>query len=150
MMIFKKAIPRRTFLKGAGTSLALPLLEAMVPALATARQIAAWQPKRLSIVYAANGMIMSKWTPAKTGPGYEMTPILQPVSPFRDQLLVLTGLTHNEGRAHPDESTGDHARAGATYLTGVHPRKTEGADTRAAITADQIVARAFADQTQLA
>jgi hypothetical protein len=79
-----------------------------------------------------------------------MTPILEPLTPFRKNLLVLTGLTQNEGRAHPDESTGDHARAGATYLTGVHPRKTEGADTRAATTADQIVAKAFAEQTQLA
>src|SRR5438094_9889763 len=113
MMIFKKAIPRRTFLKGVGTSLALPLLDAMVPALATARQIAAWQPKRLSIIYAANGMIMSKWTPVTTGSSFDMTPILEPLTPFRDRLLVLTGLTHNEGRAHPDESTGDHARAGA-------------------------------------
>ena len=148
-MIFKKAIPRRTFLQGAGAALALPLLDGMVPAMATSRQILAWQPKRLSIVYVANGMIMNKWTPATTGAGYEMTPILEPLTPFRDHLLVLSGLTHNEGRAHPDESTGDHARAGATYLTGVHPRKTEGADTRAAITADQLVAKAFAGQTQM-
>jgi hypothetical protein len=150
MMIFKKAIPRRTFLRGVGAALALPLLDGMVPAMASPRQAKAWQPKRLSIVYAANGMIMNKWTPATTGASFEMTPILEPLTPFRDQLLVLTGLTHNEGRARPDESTGDHARAGATYLTGVHPRKTEGADTRAATTADQIVAKAFAEQTQLA
>ena len=150
MMIFKKAIPRRTFLRGVGASLALPLLDGMVPVFASARQLSAWQPKRLSIVYAANGMIMSKWTPATTGSAFDMTPILQPLTPFRDRLLVLTGLTHNEGRAHPDESTGDHARAGATYLTGVHPRKTEGADTRAAMTADQIAAKAFGAETQLA
>jgi hypothetical protein len=149
MMIFKKAMPRRTFLKGIGTTLALPLLDGMVPAMASARQTGPWQPKRLSVVYAANGMIMEKWTPATTGPDFEWTPILEPLKPFRDQLLVLTGLTHNEGRARPDESTGDHARAGATFLTGVHPRKTEGADTRAATTADQIVAKAFAGQTQM-
>ncbi len=150
MMVFKKAIPRRTFLRGVGASLALPLLDGMVPAFANPRELSAWRPKRLSIIYAANGMIMSKWTPARTGSGFEMTPILQPLTPFRDRLLIMTGLTHSEGRAHPDESTGDHARAGATYLTGVHPRKTEGADTRAATTADQIVAKALGAQTQLA
>jgi hypothetical protein len=89
-------------------------------------------------------MIMDKWTPATEGTGFELTPILQPLAPFRDQMLVLSGLTQNEGRALPDESTGDHARAGATFLTGVHPKKTEGADVRAGVSADQITARAFA------
>src|ERR1051326_8862688 len=150
MMIFKKAMPRRTFLRGVGASLALPLLDGMVPALASPRQAALWQPKRFSIVYAANGMIMNKWTPATTGSGFQMTPILEPLTDFRDNLLVLTGLTHIDGRAHPDESTGDHARAGATYLTGVHPRKTEGADTGAATTVDQIAAKVLGRETQLA
>ena len=150
MMIFKKAIPRRTFLRGMGATLALPLLDGMVPAMASPRARLGWQPKRLSIVYAANGMIMNKWTPATTGTDFELTPILEPLAPSRDHLLVLSGLTHNEGRARPDESTGDHARAGATFLTGVHPRKTEGADTQAATTADQIAAKALQGQTQLA
>jgi hypothetical protein len=148
MMIFKKAIPRRTFLRGIGATIALPLLDSMVPAMAAPGASLAWQPKRLSIVYAANGMIMDKWTPMTTGTGFELTPILEPLAPFRDQLLVLSGLNHNEGRALPDESTGDHARAGATFLTGVHPRKTEGADTRAATTMDQIAAQALGGQTQ--
>ncbi len=150
MMIFKKAIPRRTFLGGLGTTLALPLLDGMLPALATARQTIATRPKRLSVVYAANGMIMDKWTPSATGSEYEPTPILEPLTAFRDQMLVLTGLTHNEGRALPNESTGDHARAGATFLTGVHPSKTEGADVRAGVSADQIVAKSFRSHTQLA
>ena len=148
MMIFKKAIPRRAFLRGTGAAMALPLLDAMVPALAAPRQSLAWQPKRFSIVYAANGMIMEKWLPATTGAGFELTPILEPLAPYRDQLLVLSGLTHNEARARPDESTGDHARAGASFLNGVHPRKTEGADTRAATTADQIAARTLGGRTQ--
>ena len=132
MMIFKKAIPRRTFLRGIGTTLALPLLDGMVPAMAATRQTV--KPiNRMSVVYCANGMIMPKWTPATEGAAFELTPILEPLAAFREQMLVLTGLTHNEGRARPEESTGDHARAGATYLTGVHPRKTEGADVQAAV-----------------
>jgi hypothetical protein len=150
MMIFKKAIPRRTFLQGVGATIGLPLLEGMVPAMAATRQTAAAPMTRLSIVYIANGMIMPKWTPATEGAGFELTPVLEPLASFRNQMLVLTGLTHNEGRALPDESTGDHARAGATYLTGVHPRKTEGADTRAGISADQIAAKELGKYTQLA
>ncbi len=150
MMIFRKAIPRRTFLRGLGATVALPLLDSMVPAMAALRDTPANAPVRLSIVYIANGSIMEKWTPATDGPNYELTPILQPLAPFRDQMLVLSGLAHNEGRALPGENTGDHARAGATYLTGVHPRKTEGADTRAGISADQIAARELGKHTQLA
>ena len=149
MMIFKKAIPRRTFLRGIGATVALPLLDGMVPAMAATRQTA--NPvKRFSCVYAANGMIMDKWTPAIEGAGFALTPILEPLAPFRDQMLVLSGLAHNAGRALPGESTGDHARAGATFLTGVHPKKTEGADTRAGISADQIAAKEFGKYTQQA
>ena len=150
MMIFRKAIPRRTFLRGLGTTLALPLLDGMVPAMAAQRDTAAKPVVRLSVVYVANGVIMDKWTPAIEGAGFELTPILEPLAPFRDRILVLSGLAHNSGRALQGENTGDHARAGATYLTGVHPRKTEGADTRAGISVDQIAARELGKHTQLA
>ncbi|MCH8268981.1 MAG: DUF1552 domain-containing protein [Acidobacteria bacterium] len=150
MMIFRKAIPRRTFLRGLGTTLALPLLDGMVPAMAAQRDTAAKPVVRLSVVYIANGVIMDKWTPAIEGAGFELTPILEPLAPFRDRILVLSGLAHNSGRALQGENTGDHARAGATYLTGVHPRKTEGADTRAGISVDQIAARELGKHTQLA
>jgi hypothetical protein len=150
MMVLKKAIPRRTFLRGLGTSLALPLLDSMVPAMARAATTAAKPPLRLSVVYAANGMIMDKWTPATEGSGFELTPIMEPLAPFRDQMIVLSGLAQNAGRALPGENTGDHARAGATFLTGVHPRKTEGADTLVATSADQIAARELGKHTQLA
>lgn len=96
MMVFKKAIPRRTFLRGIGATVALPLLDGMVPAMAATRQTAANPVSRLSIVYAANGMIMNKWTPATEGTGFELTPILEPLAPFRDRMLVLSGLTHND------------------------------------------------------
>ncbi|MSO18909.1 MAG: DUF1552 domain-containing protein [Acidobacteria bacterium] len=148
MMIFKKAIPRRTFLQGAGATLALPLLDSMVPALAAVGDPAAKPALRFATVYTANGMMMDKWTPAAVGSNFEITPILEPLTPFRNQMLVLSGLNHASGRALAGENTGDHARAGATYLTGVHPKKTEGADTRAGVSADQIVARELGKQTR--
>jgi hypothetical protein len=93
---------------------------------------------------------MNKWTPATEGAGFELTPTLEPLAPFRDSLLVLSGLNHESGRALSGENTGDHARAGASYLTGVHPKKTEGADTQAGISADQIAAKELGKHTQLA
>ena len=132
MIVTQKAIPRRTILRGLGTTLALPLLDAMVPALARAQSAAAKPPNRLSTVYLPNGIMMDKWTPATEGAGFKLMPIMEPLAPFKDRMLVLTGLAHNSGRAQAGENTGDHARAGATYLSGVHPKKTEGADTRPA------------------
>ena len=140
MMIFKKAIPRRTFLRGLGTTLALPLLDGMIPAFARGGDTAATPARRLSIVYLPNGIMMDKWTPATEGAGFELTPILEPLAPFRDRVLMLTGLNDEPARAKEGENTGDHARAGSTYLTGVHPRKTEGADVEAGISMDQIAA----------
>ena len=146
MMIFKKAMPRRTFLRGLGTTLALPLLDGMIPAFAATAKPAV----RLSIAYVANGRIMDKWTPKKEGTDFEFTPTLEPLAPFRDQLLVLSGLNHQAGRAQLGEDTGEHGRAGGTYLTGVHPKKTEGADMRAGISMDQVAAKELGKHTQLA
>src|SRR5437879_5554516 len=92
MMNFKKAIPRRTFLRGVGATLALPLLDGMVPAFASTLDPAAKPVVRFSTVYVPNGEIMEKWTPQREGAAFELTPILEPLAPFRDQLLVLTGL----------------------------------------------------------
>src|SRR5437773_2569307 len=92
MMIFKKAIPRRTFLRGMGVTLALPLLDGMVPAFAGARDTATTPSLRLTFMYGPNGRIMNKWNPAIEGASYEMSPSLAPLAPFRDQILVLTGL----------------------------------------------------------
>ena len=146
MYITQKAIPRRTILKGLAASLALPLLDAMLPAFANAA--ATKSPTRLSVVYLPNGIMMDKWTPATTGANYQLTPILEPLAPFKDRMLVLTGLAHNSGRALAGENTGDHARAGASYLSGVHPKKTEGADTEAGVSMDQIAAKELGKQTQ--
>lgn len=149
MMIFKKALPRRTFLHGMGAALALPLMDGMVPAFAKA-QGSAQSPTRLSFLYVPNGVIMDKWTPAAVGTGFAMTPVLAPLAPFQDKLLVLSGLVANGARALAGEGAGEHARASATFLSGVHPKKTEGSDLRAGISVDQIVAQHLGSDTQLA
>lgn len=149
-MVFKKAIPRRTFLRGAGTALALPLLDSMIPALTAFGQTAAKPNLRLGIVYVPNGMIMPKWTPLTEGPAYELTPILEPLGPFRDRFLVLSGLAANGGRALEGEGAGDHARASAAFMSGVHPKKTEGSDLHAGISFDQVAAKELGKRTQLA
>ena len=150
MIITKKFLPRRAFLRGIGATLALPLLDSMVPALAATSARAAHSPTRLSFVYVPNGMIMDRWTPATLGSNYDLPTILEPLAPFQDDMLVISGLAHNTGWALEGEGPGEHARASATFLTGVHPKKTEGADLRAGISIDQIVAREFRQHTQLA
>jgi len=143
MMIFKKAIPRRSVLKGLGASLALPLLDGMVPALSAAPA----PPRRIGFVYVPNGMIMEKWTPEKEGAAFELPPILEPLAPFRDQLLLLSGLNQNMAAALPGEGEqAPHERAGATYLTAVHPRK-EG---HVGVSVDQVAAQQLGQHTQLA
>ena len=134
-MITGKALPRRTFLRGMGATVALPFLDAMTPAFASASA----PVTRVAFVYTANGVIMRDWTPAEEGPGFAFSKTLTPVEPFRDDLLVLTGLAHRNGEALGD-GPGDHARAGASWLTGVHPRKTRGADIRNGMSVDQMLA----------
>ena len=147
MMIFKKAIPRRTFLRGVGATLALPLLDSMIPALGAGIDIAARPATRLAFVYVPNGQIMSKWTPATDGANFEITAILEPLASFRDQFLVLTGLDHDMADPFPGEGeVAPHDRASASYLTGVHVKR-EGI---AGISVDQIAAKELGRQTQLA
>lgn len=146
MIITKKSLDRRTFLRGAGAAVSLPLLDSMIPALSAAPQ----PVKRLAVAYVPNGIIMQKWTPAAEGASFELPAILQPLAPFRDRLLVLSGLRSHPAFPEPGEGTGDHARAAATFLTGVHPKKTEGPDIRAGISMDQLAARELGKQTQLA
>src|SRR5258708_2848036 len=98
MMIFKKAIPRRTFLRGAGAAFALPLLDAMVPALATAADTAAKPVTRLGFIYIPNGVIMADWTPPSEGTAFELGPILTHLAPSRERLLVLSGLSQDNSR----------------------------------------------------
>ena len=150
MIITKKRLPRRTFLKGLGVAVGLPLLEGMIPAFALANDIVAKPASRISFVYVPNGIMMDKWTPATAGPEFEMTPILEPLTSMRENLLLLSGLSHLEARSLPGEGAGDHARASASFLTGIHPNKTEGADLRNGISLDQIAAKELSKHTQLA
>jgi len=120
----------------------------MVPALSLAKNPAADPAMRLGFVYVPNGIIMDRWTPVGEGAGFKFAPTMQALEPFRDRMLVLSGLAQANGRALGD-GPGDHARAGATWLTGVHPKKTGGADIHAGVSVDQIAARELGKTTQL-
>ena len=142
MFITRQAIPRRTVLRGMGAVVALPLLESMVPALGAAPE----PLKRFSVVFAPNGMNMLKWTPASDGLGYELSPTLEPLKPLRDRLLVISGLNNSVGDPLPGEGeSAPHERAGAVFLTTVHPQR-EG---RVGISVDQMAARELGKKTQL-
>lgn len=143
-MITGKALPRRTFLRGMGATVALPFLDAMTPAFASAST----PVTRVAFIYTANGVIMQDWTPVEEGPGFGFSKTLTPVEPFRDDLLVLTGLAHRNGQALGD-GPGDHARACASWLTGVHPKKTLGADIRNGMSVDQMLAETIGRDTPL-
>jgi hypothetical protein len=141
-----RRISRRTALRGLGTLVALPLLEAMLPARAV-RGAAAAAPRRLAFVYVPNGVHVPAWVPAGGGASFQLSPILRPLQAVKDDLLVLSGLALDPACAHGDGG-GDHARAMAAFLTGAHPRKTNGANLRAGISVDQLVARRVGHATR--
>jgi len=150
-MIFKKAIPRRTFLRGMGTALALPLLDGMMPSFANAAAADVAKSKvRLSVAYVPNGIIMEKFTPANEGALAELPPTLKPLEAFRDHIAVLSGLDLKCANQLPGEGGGDHARGAAAFLTGIHPVPTQGANMRMGISMDQVAAQHLASKTQLA
>ena len=140
-------LSRRTFLRGVGAAIALPMLDAMTPALASVGK-ASKAPVRLVFCYVPNGVIMKDWTPTTVGPGFELPRILKPLQALREDLMVLSGLADHNGNELGD-GPGDHARAGASFLTGVHCKKTAGADIRNGVSADQIAAQAFSSATRL-
>jgi hypothetical protein len=148
MIIKKIALPRRTFLHGMGAALALPFLDAMVPALsAAAKRTGA--PRRLGFVYIPNGVNWMKWTPEAGAGALTLSPTLQPLEKFRDHLVVLSQLNSEPAEAQGDGS-GDHARSSGAWLTGVHPKKTEGGDARAGKTVDQYAAEELGKDTPFA
>jgi Protein of unknown function (DUF1552) len=146
MIITRMHLPRRTFLKGMGAVIALPVLDAMTPAFG-APAASGKAPIRLAFTYVPNGITMADWTPAADGAAFEYSRILEPLEAFRADTLVLSGLSHRNGNALGD-GPGDHARAAASYLTGVHPRKTAGADIENGISVDQIAAQHLAEETR--
>ena len=147
-MITNKHLDRRTFLRGMGAAIALPMLDAMTPAFAAPGR-AGRPPVRLAFTYVPNGITMADWTPKGEGAAFELSRVLEPLEPFRRQTLVLSGLAQRNGNALGD-GPGDHARAAASYLTGVHPRKTAGADIQNGISVDQIAAQHLAPHTRFA
>ena len=154
MFITKRALPRRTFLRGVGATLALPLLDAMVPASTALAQTAANPVRRLGFIYLPNGVArnftgINYWTPAGEDTGFELSPILRPLAPYRERLLVVSGLAQHQADAFDDGANGDHTRGTSSWLTGVHCKRTEGADVRNGISADQIAASHLGQSTAL-
>ena len=140
MFITKMSLPRRTFLRGMGIGVALPLLDAMIPALTASARTAATPVRRAGFIYVPHGAVMSEWTPATVGSGFEFKPILKPLEPFQDSLTVVSGL------ARPVESY-NHAGSVSAWLSGVAAKKTEAEDVRLGITFDQVVARHIGGDT---
>ncbi len=142
MIITKKAIHRRSVLRGIGATLALPLLDGMVPALSALRTTPAQGMRRFGVVYVPNGMAMDYWTPRAEGTALELSPVLRPMAPFRDQTLILTGL-------NPGPGGGAHAGASTKFLTGVPGKMTDGAEIQAGTSIDQLLGRELGRHTEL-
>jgi hypothetical protein len=147
MIVTKKAVSRRTVLRGIGAAVSLPLLDAMVPALTATAQTPAKAVRRLGVIYHPNGVIYPKWVPNGTGRGFEFSPVLAPLEPFRDRVTVITGLSSHQAEALGDGG-GDHSRACGAYLTGVHVRKSDSVVGNG-VSMDQIAANAVKGETQL-
>jgi hypothetical protein len=144
-----RRLSRRTVLRGLGTAIALPWLEAMAPEAGAAASVGRPAPLRMAFLYVPNGVHMADWTPSKTGSDFQLPHILEPLAPVKDDLLVLTGLAQRNAEALGDGG-GDHARSLATFLTGCHPKKTDGANIRAGISVDQVAALKVGQQTRFA
>jgi hypothetical protein len=142
MMIFNKAIPRRTFLRGLGAAIALPWLDSMAPAFAAQSDVSAQTPLRLGFVYVPNGIIREDWLPASAGAQFETTNVLRQWTPYRDQMLVLSGMDGGP------QFVGGHVRGSSMWLTGAEPKQSMN-DVRSGVSVDQVVARQFGKDTQL-
>jgi hypothetical protein len=147
-------LPRRTFLRGLGTTVALPLLDCMRPTISTAAEGAghaaesAAAPVRMAFVFVPNGVIQEAWKPEQEGIGYALSETLQPLAELQAHFNVLTGLAQRNGNALGDGG-GDHARSAASFLTGAHPYKTSGANIRAGVSVDQVAAARIGHHTML-
>ena len=140
-----KHLHRRTFLKGLGAAVSLPLLESMTPVRAMAADTR--PPTRMAFLFVPNGVHMEEWKPAATGAYYDLPRILKPLSPVKRDLCVLSGLTQDKGRANGD-GPGDHARSAGVFLTGVQPLKSEGSEIRAGVSVDQFAAQRIGHETR--
>jgi hypothetical protein len=145
MFVTKKSLSRRTMLRGIGTAIALPLLDAMIPAYAPAATTA--PIRRLGVVYHPNGVIYDEWLPKGSGANFELSPTLKGLEAFKDKIIVVTGLSSEPAEPYGDGG-GDHSRACGSFLTGVHVKKSDSL-LENAISMDQIAAKAFERETQL-
>ena len=138
--VLRRRMHRRTFLRGAGAALALPWLEAMAPPLMARQRTAAAAPRRIGFVYIPHGVIMNQWTPAAAGAAFEFTPILQPLEPYRNDLIVVSNLTRAA-------AVDNHACSASAWLTGVAAKRTDGPDFRNGESVDQVIARQIGQDT---
>ncbi|MBI4473772.1 MAG: DUF1552 domain-containing protein, partial [Acidobacteria bacterium] len=145
MIIAKKAISRRTVLKGLGTAVALPLLDAMAPAMTALGQTAAKPATRFGAIYVPNGVIPGQWFPAKEGSDFEYSPSLKPLEPWRDKILVLSGLDSVPPPPPGERQYNNHADASTRYLTDTTPSRV----LRAGISVDQVLAKNWEKETTL-
>jgi Protein of unknown function (DUF1552) len=148
MIITGKHVSRRSLLRGASAAIALPMLDAMIPALSAATKVRKVSPTRMAFVYVPNGIDMRNWRPDVVGRNFNLPSILQPLASLQDDLLVFSGLKDHSAEALGD-GPGDHARAAASFLTGVHPRKTAGSDISVGISVDQVAAQKMGSATRL-
>jgi len=145
-------IPRRTFLRGVGTAIALPMLDAMAPLTSLGADTAATPaaaPLRTAFFYIPNGVNMEHWKPKGEGTDFEFPEILSPLAEIKEDINILSGLAHDKAKANGD-GAGDHARSAAAFLTGCQPRKTDGADIKAGISVDQLAAQHVGKATKFA
>jgi hypothetical protein len=146
MFITKKHLPRRTFLKGATAGVALPMLDAMLPAMAADPE----PITRYSFIHIPHGASPGYWNPESTAANWALSPSLQPLSAYKDQLTVITGMDHRMATSlSQEESAGDHSRTAAVFLSAAHPRRTEGQDIEAGITIDQVIAQKIGQNSPL-
>ncbi len=144
--ITKRHLPRRTFLRGAGVAIGLPLLDSMVPAQTPLAATAANPRSRLGCIYVPHGATMDKWTPAQSGTGFEFTEILKPLEKYRDRIVVVSNLAHPQAAGIGSDAGADHARSAAVFLTGSHPEKES---VHVGTSIDQIVAEKLGQDTPL-
>ena len=142
MVIFKRSLPRRTFLRGMGAAVALPFLESMAPAMTPLAQSSARSPLRFGGVYLPNGCVMDNWTPKTTDGTLEILPVLKPLEPFRDQMTLVGNLSRAGGK-----NSTDHAVSSAGWLTGALAKQTEAEDIRVGISIDQVLAKHMGQET---
>ena len=149
MSIKTDRINRRTVLNGLGISLALPWMESMAPRVAAGASTIATPPQRMAFMFVPNGVNLNAWTPERSGYGFDLPHTLAPLAPVQDDVMVISGLTHDKGRANGD-GAGDHARSASVFLTGAQPRKTDGSNIRSGTSVDQVAAQIAGKATRFA